>query len=269
MANKFSINFKPGGVLTNATSVTLASEDGLYGIKKESDNSVIVANNTAMSNPSTGNYSFESALLLFGVEYVASVKIVYNGQTTYNFINLIFTESSDFAANLLADVKIALRISGVTYDDEITDLILAAQSDLQLSGLLGEKIIVTDALIKRAVTLYCKANFGYNNSDADRLQKSYDMLKNHMSLSLDYAYYAVTFTVKNSLDAAIIEAEIVFDGVTKYTNSSGIAIFYVRSGDNYEYAISHEDYADYVDSDGDNYKVDISASTAISITMTS
>lgn len=169
--------------------------------------------------------------------------------------------------NLLSDVKTALRISSTDLDDEINDLILAAKADLQLSGLLGEKILDTDALIKRAIVVYCKANFGWDNPEADRFEKSYQMLKNHMSLSLDYAYYAVTFTIVDSSDVAIDEAEIVFDGVTKYTNSLGVAVFYVRAGNNYEYQITHEDYADYVDADGDWYNVDITASTAIDITM--
>jgi hypothetical protein len=168
---------------------------------------------------------------------------------------------------ILDTVKTALRISNTAYDDEIDDLIDAAKADLQLSGLLGEKILLTDALIKRAVVTYCKANFGWNNPDAERLQQSYDMLKNHMSLSQDYAYYAVTFVVKNSSNVAIDEAEITFNGTTKYTNALGIAIFYIRSGDNYQYEISADGYQDYVDSDGNNYNVDVSASSIINITM--
>jgi hypothetical protein len=95
------------------------------------------------------------------------------------------------------------------------------------------------------------------------------MLKNHMSLSRDYAYYAVTFTVVNASAVAIDEAKITFNDVTKYTNTSGQAVFYVRAGNNYEYEITHDDYADYVDADGDWYNVDITASTTISITMAS
>lgn len=170
-------------------------------------------------------------------------------------------------STLLDEVKTALRISSTATDTEIDDLILAAKADLQLCGLLGEFILVTDALIKRAIVTYCKANFGWDNPEADRFQRSYDMLKNHMSLSLDYAFYAVTFTVVDDSAVAIDEAMILFDGTTKYTNTSGIAIFYVRAGNNYEYQITHEDYADYVDSEGEWYNVDITASTAISITM--
>jgi uncharacterized phage protein (predicted DNA packaging) len=94
---------------------------------------------------------------------------------------------------ILDDVKTALRISNTAFDSEITDLISAARSDLKLSGVLESKVNDdTDALIKRAIVVYCKANFGWNNPDAEKLQQSYDMLKMHLSLSQEYTVEAVT-----------------------------------------------------------------------------
>ena len=90
---------------------------------------------------------------------------------------------------ILDDVKVALRISNTAYDSEISDLINAAKSDLALSGVL--KVDDTDPLIKRALIVYCKANFGWNNPDAERLQQSYDMLKCHLALSQEYTVEAV------------------------------------------------------------------------------
>jgi uncharacterized phage protein (predicted DNA packaging) len=88
---------------------------------------------------------------------------------------------------LLDDVKLALRISSSAFDSEITDLIEAAKADLQLSGVKQEKADDdNDPLIKRAIIVYCKANFGYDNPEAERFQQSYDMLKQHLSLSYDY-----------------------------------------------------------------------------------
>lgn len=93
---------------------------------------------------------------------------------------------------ILDDVKTALRISNTAFDGEITDLISAARSDLKLSGVLESKVNDdTDALIKRAIVVYCKANFGWNNPDAEKLQQSYDMLKMHLSLSQEYTVEAV------------------------------------------------------------------------------
>jgi len=87
---------------------------------------------------------------------------------------------------LLNDVKDALRVNGNTLDTEIQDLIDAAKADLLLSGVHPSKIIDTDPLIKRAVVVYCKAHFGWDNPEADRFAKSYDMLKQHLTLSTEY-----------------------------------------------------------------------------------
>lgn len=91
---------------------------------------------------------------------------------------------------MLDDVKTALRISqsNTSFDMEIQDLIEAARIDLIQSGVSSEKANDdTDALIKRAITVYCKANFGYDsNTSAERFHDSYVMLKQHLSLAGDY-----------------------------------------------------------------------------------
>lgn len=49
-----------------------------------------------------------------------------------------------------------------------------------------EKVIKeTDELIIRAITLYCKAEFGFNNN-AEQFRKSYDALKMRLALSVEY-----------------------------------------------------------------------------------
>ena len=85
---------------------------------------------------------------------------------------------------MLDKVKLALRVSGTVFDLEIQDLIDAAKLDLQISGVV--KVDEEDALIQRAIIVYCKANFGYDNNEAERFEKSYDMLKQHLSLAGDY-----------------------------------------------------------------------------------
>lgn len=90
---------------------------------------------------------------------------------------------------MLNDVKTALRISqsNTSFDMEIQDLIEAARLDLQQSGISSDKANdEKDPLIKRAITVYCKSNFGYDNTDADRFHDSYVMLKQHLSLAGDY-----------------------------------------------------------------------------------
>mgnify|MGYP002537828825 CR=1 FL=1 len=85
---------------------------------------------------------------------------------------------------MLERVKLALRIKSDKLDDEIADLIEACKVDLSLSGV--RKIEDTDPLIQQAIKLYCKANFGLDNKDSEKYQKSYDMLKISLSLCGDY-----------------------------------------------------------------------------------
>jgi len=88
---------------------------------------------------------------------------------------------------MLEESKQALRIKTDAFDAEINGLISAAKSDLKLSGVSEQKLNdETDPLIKRAVILYVKANFGWNNPDSERLQQAYYMLKVHLTLSQEY-----------------------------------------------------------------------------------
>jgi uncharacterized phage protein (predicted DNA packaging) len=84
-------------------------------------------------------------------------------------------------------VKVALRVSHTALDSEIDHLIAAARQDLILSGVTSAKANSdTDALVERAIMTYVKANFGYDNPDADRLMMAYDRLKAHLTLAGDY-----------------------------------------------------------------------------------
>jgi len=89
---------------------------------------------------------------------------------------------------MIEDVKLSLRITNSHFDHEIQNLIDAACLDLQQAG-VSKSVIEqdeTDPLIKRAVITYAKANFGYDNPEADRFNDAYIMLKQHLSLYGDY-----------------------------------------------------------------------------------
>lgn len=88
---------------------------------------------------------------------------------------------------MLQDIKDALRVSGDDLDTEILDLIDAAKADLILSGVHKDKVKDNDPLIKRAITVYCKAHFGYDDVNmAERFEQSYISLKHHLTLSAEY-----------------------------------------------------------------------------------
>ena len=75
---------------------------------------------------------------------------------------------------LIDDVKLALRVTVSAYDAEITSLIEAAKQDLSIAGVvLPEE---PDAVTKRAIITYCRANFG-SPADYDRMKAAYDEQK--------------------------------------------------------------------------------------------
>lgn len=85
---------------------------------------------------------------------------------------------------MLESAKRALRIKSSAFDTEILELIESAKLDLKISGIVN--IIDKDPLIAQAIKTYCKANFGLDNKDSEKYQRSYDMLKQHLSLCGDY-----------------------------------------------------------------------------------
>jgi len=88
---------------------------------------------------------------------------------------------------MLEYVKTTLRIDGDDLDTEIQELIDAAKADLKLSGVHNDKVVDTDPLIKRAIIVYCKAHFGYEDPKlTERFQQSYISLKHHLTLSAEY-----------------------------------------------------------------------------------
>ena len=89
------------------------------------------------------------------------------------------------ATTLTEKMRAALRISSTNakITEEIEDCIGACKADLQNDGV--KVLDETDKLIVRAITLYCKAEFGYNNN-AEKFRKSYDTLKMRLAMSGEY-----------------------------------------------------------------------------------
>ena len=84
---------------------------------------------------------------------------------------------------MLEEVKLALRITTNAFDAEITGLINAAKADLGIAGVTEKQ--ETDPLIMRAVTTYCKCNFG-EPDQYDRLKASYDEQKAQLMVAAGY-----------------------------------------------------------------------------------
>lgn len=82
-ARTISRQFEIGSVLTNADSAKLSDITGTFGIKRNDTDAVVVADGTAMSNPSTGLYQYTFTALV-NIAYTASVEFVYDGDTVYD-----------------------------------------------------------------------------------------------------------------------------------------------------------------------------------------
>lgn len=83
----------------------------------------------------------------------------------------------------------ALRIpADVTdYDDEIADLIDAARAAMRAGGVSVDKYQDdSDGTVRLAIKVFCKANFGMDNPDADRYMHTFDELVTLMHGTSDY-----------------------------------------------------------------------------------
>lgn len=86
---------------------------------------------------------------------------------------------------ILNKVRLALRITTTSFDDEIADLINAALLDLGLAGVVEDD--TDNPLIIRAVITYCKLHFGdIDTAEYDRLKLAYDEQKAQMSMATGF-----------------------------------------------------------------------------------
>lgn len=77
---------------------------------------------------------------------------------------------------LLEHVKKSLRITHNGLDEaEILPLIEAAKKELSIAGV--KNLAEDDSLVRRAIIVYVKANFGYDNPDSEKFSKSFESLK--------------------------------------------------------------------------------------------
>ena len=83
----------------------------------------------------------------------------------------------------LDKVKMALRISTTALDDELADLIKAAEQDLGVAGVVLPDTI--NEICTTAIITYCKMRFGMPD-DVEWLKKSYDEQKAQLVTATGY-----------------------------------------------------------------------------------
>ena len=80
---------------------------------------------------------------------------------------------------LLDDIRLALRLSTDVMDSEVQMFVDAALYDMERVGVNPDLLLVDEddnlpnAFVRNAVTCYCKAQYGYDNAEADRFDESY------------------------------------------------------------------------------------------------
>lgn len=88
---------------------------------------------------------------------------------------------------LLDDVRTALRVTTLSFDNELTDLIKSAQLDLGIAGVTLPETL--DEICETAIITYCKCHFG-DPDNYDRLKASYDEQKAQLSMATGYTNWS-------------------------------------------------------------------------------
>jgi len=167
-------------------------------------------------------------------------------------------------ADFLTKIRRAVRRNtSADVDAELTDLVEECRLDLQRLGVTSAKATSeSDSLVLGAVRSFARWKFGLSNEDAAANREDYLRQADELRRLRDYAYYTITFTVKDG-ETAKADAEVTFNGETKDTNSSGQAIFYyVSAGINQEYTVALTGYA-LVDSE-----TDVTADSTVNVALT-
>lgn len=88
-------------------------------------------------------------------------------------------------AVLIDKARLALRLTVNDYDEEIADLVNAAQEDLGIAG-----VVLPDeqsAIVTRAVITYCRMHFGIlSDGEFDRMERSYKEQKAQLATATGY-----------------------------------------------------------------------------------
>lgn len=93
-------------------------------------------------------------------------------------------------SDFLERVKLALRVAGDDFDEEIQDLMRAALLDLGITDINSEVLNeAPDPLVRQAVITYVKINFG-EPDEYDRLKSSYFEQKAQLLMSSNYTDYS-------------------------------------------------------------------------------
>lgn len=79
-------------------------------------------------------------------------------------------------AGLADSVRLALRLTGHEFDEEVDTLASAALEDMLRVGVRPEFVAQGGPRVRLAASLFAKAHFGFDNPEAERFAASYSQL---------------------------------------------------------------------------------------------
>ena len=126
--SKIRERFEIDGALTDVTSCKLSDPTGTYGVKRNDNDAVVVADDTAMTKVATGIYEYEFTDPAYDLEYTYYVEWVYDGETHHDEFTKDGPVSAAACPLTLAEIKLHLKVDFSDDDALITQLMLAATS---------------------------------------------------------------------------------------------------------------------------------------------
>lgn len=94
-------------VLTDPTAIVLSDPTGAYGVKANSDGTIIAATGTAMTKKATGVYEYSKTDVDGATAYTAWVAVTYDGTTDYFEVDVApVQDTTDTSAMELVDLLI-------------------------------------------------------------------------------------------------------------------------------------------------------------------
>lgn len=89
----------------------------------------------------------------------------------------------EITTEFIIEIKRAVRVTTSLADEEIKNLASACVAEMQIAGVYITDL--QDPLGKQAVTLYCKAHYGYDEK-TEAFREAFQGLRDAMALSGDY-----------------------------------------------------------------------------------
>lgn len=89
----------------------------------------------------------------------------------------------EITTEFIEEIKRAVRVTASLADGEIKNLVSACVAEMQVAGVYIKDL--QDPLGKQAITLYCKAHYGYDEK-TEAFAEAFRALRDAMALSGDY-----------------------------------------------------------------------------------